>query len=570
VPQTLKARNFPAWWLGAFLLLPWLNPYTAGPTPNVWPWLLSALCAVILWLFRRRLNPELVAVGWVLAAVISAAIGLVQYFGLAPAFSPWISQPQAGEAFANLRQRNQFATLTSIGLVALMGWLALREKPAGEQADQGWLMPWWACFAALLLALGNAASNSRTGLLQWLLIALLTAWWALPGRRRLLVFAVQALLAYGLAVFLLPWLLELTTGLRSGGLFGRLAQAPGCGSRKVLWANVLTLMAQKPWLGWGWGELDYAHFITLYPAARFCEILDNAHNLPLHLAVELGVPAALAILGGLGWLVWRARPWRETSPVRQMAWGVLAVIGLHSLLEYPLWYGPFQIAAGLSVGLLCSRLDAGRASGFNLPVGRVSRRRKPTFGLAVSSGDVGLRFANPTYVEGAEPLQEFKKKMAVAQYLRALAAITMIVMLAGVAISYYRVSQVYLPSAERSAALRDDTLEKIRGSWFFRNQALFAELSITALTPENAAAVHAMALELLHYSPEPRVIEKLIESAVMLGRDDEALQYLARYRAAFPEDHARWAKENAAVEHLPLHERPLHEKATQQVIRAGF
>ncbi|MEO7159652.1 MAG: Wzy polymerase domain-containing protein, partial [Polaromonas sp.] len=140
-------------------------------------------------------------------------------------------------------------------------------------------------------------------------------------------------------------------------------------------------------------------------------------------------------------------------------------------------------------------------------------------------------------------------------YLQALAAITMIAMLVGAAVSYDRVSQIYLSPAERSAVYRDDTLDKIRGSWLFHDQALFAELSITELTPDNAAAVHAMALELLHYSPEPRVIEKLIESAVMLGRDDEALRYLARYRAAFPKEHARWARENAQAERLSAQER---------------
>lgn len=507
--QTFKARNFPVWWLAALLLLPWLTPYTAGPTPNVWPWLLSALCAVFLWLFRQRLDSEIVAVGWVGAAVISALIGLVQYFGLAPDLSPWINQPQAGEAYANLRQRNQFATLTSIGLIALLGWLALREK---TKNPSGGPLPWWAYGLAVLLALGNAASSSRTGLLQWGLIALLAARWFLPGQRRLGVFAVQALLVYGVAVVALPWLLALASGLHSGGLFGRLVQETGCSSRKVLWANVLTLIAQKPGLGWGWGELDYAHFITLYSGPRFCEILDNAHNLPLHLAVELGIPAAVAICGGLGWLVWRAQPWRESDPVRQMAWGVLAVIGLHSLLEYPLWYGPFQIAVGLAVGLLCSGLGGEAASG--------------TFQAKI------------------------KQKMPLAHYGRALAAITMIVILASVAVSYHRVSQIYLPPEERSAAMRDDTLEKTRGSWFFHPQALFAELVMTPLSPENAASLHAMALELLHYSPEPRVIEKLIESAVILGRDDEALQYLARYRAAFPEEYARWAQGNAAAQRL--------------------
>ena len=112
------------------------------------------------------------------------------------------------------------------------------------------------------------------------------------------------------------------------------------------------------------------------------------------------------------------------------------------------------------------------------------------------------------------------------------------------AVDYHRVSQIYLAPEERSAAYREDTLNKIRGTWLFRDQLRFAELSVTDLTPGNAAAVYVMAQDLLHYSPEPRVIEKLIESAVLLGRDDEAALYLARYRAAFPQDHARWALKN--------------------------
>lgn len=498
--------------LAALLILPWLTAYTAGPQANVWPWLVSAGCAVLVGLFWRRLDATLIARAWLLAAAVSAVIGLVQYFGLAPALSPWISQTGAGEAFANLRQRNQFATLTSIGLLALIALLA-RQGPGPR-------LPGWAYAAMALLALGNAASSSRTGLLQWLLIAVLTAAWALRGQRRLGGFALQALLAYGLAVLALPWLLNLATGLSSAGLLGRLDEAPGCGSRRVLWSNVLTLIAQKPWLGWGWGELDYAHFMTLYPGPRFCEILDNAHNLPLHVAVELGIPAALALCGAIGWSVWRGQPWREYSPARQMAWGVLAVIGLHSLLEYPLWYGPFQIAAGLCALLLCC------------PVGRVSSRRHPT--VALTSAQVGRK------------AQYFKKKVGFAQYLRVFIAITLIAILAGVAVSYYRVSQLYLPAEARSEALRDDTINKLRGSWLFADEVRFAELSVTTLTPENAEAMHALALALLHYSPEARVAEKLIASARLLGRDEEAQRFAVRYQAAFPDAHARWLAAQAA------------------------
>ncbi len=497
-------------WLTVLLILPWLSPYTAGPTTNAWPWLISVFCAAMVWLLRRRLSVRLIAATWVLAASLSAVIGLLQYFGLAQALSPWVSQTVTGDAFANLRQRNQFATLTSIGLIALIALIALPATPAPRPSADA--VPWWANALALLLALGNATSNSRTGLLQWVLVLGLTLWWSASDRRRQVVLTLRAVLAYGVAVLALPWLLMLATGVTSGGLFGRLLETSSCGSRRVLWSNVLTLIAQKPWLGWGWGELAYAHFMTQYAGPRFCDILDNAHNLPLHLAVELGLPAALAVCCGLGWLVWRARPWRETVAARQMAWGALAVILLHSLLEYPLWYGPFQLAAGLCVGVL--------------------------WASAAAAG------SNAGEASGCSCHQKNWRNSAFANALHMLIAIGLIAFSVLAAMDYYRVSQIYLAPAERSAAYREDTLNKIRGVWLFRGQARFAELAVTDVTPGNAAAVYVMARDLLHYSPEPRVIEKLIESAGLLGRDEDAALYLARYRAAFPQDYARWVLKN--------------------------
>ena len=131
----------------------------------------------------------------------------------------------------------------------------------------------------------------------------------------------------------------------------------------------------------------------------------------------------------------------------------------------------------------------------------------------------------------------------IAKVLLTSLAILSLIGAAYAAWDYRRVSQIYLAHALRAPAYRDETLEKIKGSWLFSNQVHFAELSITELRPENAARVNALALELLHFSPEAKVAEKLVESAVMLGKDDEALAYLARYRAAFPAEHARWANE---------------------------
>ena len=57
-----------------------------------------------------------------------------------------------------------------------------------------------------------------------------------------------------------------------------------------------------------------------------------------------------------------------------------------------------------------------------------------------------------------------------------------------------------------------------------------------------------MGLELLHFSPEPRVVEKVITSAEMLGLEDEAASYRVRYRAAFPDAYVRWMSDSAQDE----------------------
>jgi O-antigen ligase len=486
-----------------FIALPWLNPFAMGPAPAVVPWLISLACLalVLLWAAQVRL-PEVAAAGWLAAALLSAAIGLLQYFGYSSALGSWVNSTVPGEAFANLRQRNQFATLTNIGLASLLWWsvqlrtrLALATLSASRRCEQG--LSALVLLAAALLALGNAASSSRTGMMQLLLLLLLgLIWgaWRLPAPRRILL---TALLAYGLATLLLPLLAGLDP--QASGILKRLHEGDAaCSSRLTLWSNVLHLIAQKPWLGWGWGDLDYAHFITLYPGARFCDILDNAHNLPLHLAVELGLPFALLVCALAAWLLWRTRPWREQDATRQLAWSVLALILLHSMLEYPLWYGPFQVAFGLCLCLLW-------------------RAR-----------------AAPAPASGPVP----KLPSAIA-YATAMA---LLVAAAYAAWDYHRISQIYLSPEQRSPLYQGKTLARIGQSWLFENQLQFAQLTTTELTLENAQTLHAQALALLHFSPEPRVIEMLVESASLLGNKDEALFYLARYQAAFPQSYLGWTQ----------------------------
>jgi len=503
--------------LSALLLcvaLPWLNPFSSGPSVVVvsalvaW-WGAAALLALAgAGGVGRDAFFRVLALGWALAALASALMGLLQYFDAVPASVRWINQGSAGQAFGNLRQRNQFATLCSMGLALMWWWVQHGQAggpgPAGalRQRLQG-LAAW---LASAVIACALLASGSRTGLLQLLLLCALAWLWRGTQHRRGLWLAAWVLLVYALAAFALPhW-----AGVEGSVLERLRGQGDGCYSRVYLWRNVLYLIAQKPWSGWGQGELDFAHFMTLYPAdlagPRFCDILDNAHNLPLHLAVEHGLP--LALLACVALLLWlaRAAPWREAQPPRQLAWAVLALIGLHSLLEYPLWYGPFQLAALLSMWVLWA-----------------FRAGTPALGAAPAQG----RRAQVLLLCGALALGPV---CAVAHW------------------SYWRMSQLYLPTAERAPAYRSNTFSKVQGTWLFAEHVRFAELSVTPLEPDNAAHVLALAQGLLHFSPEPMVIGKLMDAAVLLGQTETLRTYAPRFAAAFAKDWARWCERNEGVE----------------------
>ena len=247
----------------------------------------------------------------------------------------------------------------------------------------------------------------------------------------------------------------------------RLGDMSGCGARQVLWANVLHLIGERPWTGWGWGELKWAHYMASYPGTRFCDILGNAHNLPLQLAFSFGVPVAALLCATALALLLRARPWRLVQDSDSLAWGALAALGLHSLLEYPLWYGPFQLALLSALALLWPRWPALHA------------RWRPALQTVAASA---------------------------------------LCVLALIAWDYQRVRQVYLPPEQRSVAYREQPWEVARQTWFFTGALQFAEVGTTTPTPDNAQALLAASLSALHYSPEPRVIDRVIESARLSGQ----------------------------------------------------
>ncbi len=307
----------------------------------------------------------------VVAGIACSAIGLIQVFFPSLPDGVWIA-PSAipGRATGNLRQPNH---LSSILLWSIVGAFWLGERRVLPRV--------LAAALAFLFAWGVLLTGSRTGALG---IATLFAWGVLD--RRLSRTSRLVLLALPLA-YLASW--GVTTSLLHPGhqTVGADARLSGrgifeSGARLGIWSNALTLVAMHPWIGVGFGEFNFAWTLTPFPN-RPTEFFDHTHNLVLQLAVELGVPLALLVLGLFGYAMWQAlrhalADGREHMPASRLlasaspddaakttgsmqraAFVIVLMAGMHSMLEYPLWYSYFLLPTAFAFGLALERKAAG-------------------------------------------------------------------------------------------------------------------------------------------------------------------------------------------------------------------
>jgi O-antigen ligase len=478
------------WWGVALGALVWLWPYASGPFPPLWPNVVAWAAGgtlIALGLGRSRVEGEWVtAWGWLVAASVSSVLAILQYIDWEAPLFPFVTLAVPGFAYANTRQVNHLASLLAVGLLVLM-WMQHRGEARRVPMVLG------VCFAVAL-----AATASRGGGVQLLLVGLLAACWPSEHKRQLLHWYAVVLVTYVVSVLVLPQLLTHFMQIDSGrDLIERMAVESTCSSRRVLWSNVLELIAQKPLTGWGWGQLKFGHYMTVYESPRFCDMLTNAHNLPLHLATELGVPAAAGLtVGAFAAILWM-RPWTETHHSRQLGWGVLLLVGFHSMLEFPVWFGNFQVMVVLALWLVWPSV-------------------RLRFGLSGREGTV------------------------VTLRTRVASVIVMIVFLAAVSWDYVRVSQLYRDPQDRLSMFQEGTFEKVRHSVFFKDQVLFGQVISSQPDLQNASLILEAALETLHISPEPRVIERVIVSASLVGREDLVAFHVERYRRAWPTQYAAW------------------------------
>jgi hypothetical protein len=264
-----------------------------------------------------------------------------------------------------------------------------------------------------------------------------------------------------------------------GATFGgeaRLAETDISSSRFGIWANTLALIAREPWTGAGFGGFNLAWSMAPFPG-RPTAFFDHAHNLPLHLLAELGLPLGGAICALLLLALWRA--WRggagPQAPLQRCAAMFALMIGVHSLLEYPLWYAYFLLPLAWVWGF---------AIGAPAAQGPAVRQRPLLAGAAVA---VAL--------------------LAVADYQRV--------------VRIFEAPPGARPLVER---IRDG-----RNSWLFAHHGDYAAAT-TGLAADGLGAFDGAT----HFLLDTRLMRAWAEALAAAGRIDEARWVAARLREFGP------------------------------------
>jgi len=169
----LRPSTLPSAVVSLLLALPWVQPWAPGPETNTIPLLVSWGTLGLLLALGQLPSALDMARAWAWAAVISSLMALPQYFGEAAHLGGWVQVPgNLGEAFGNLRQRNQLATHLGIGMAAVLWW----HRQGLRTVHALWMLA--------LMAVATAATSSRTGLLQMMVLPALLGTWTWVQNRQ--------------------------------------------------------------------------------------------------------------------------------------------------------------------------------------------------------------------------------------------------------------------------------------------------------------------------------------------------------------------------------------------------
>ncbi len=317
-----------------------------------------------------------------LGAELNAMIGVLQHYFWRTFLNAVVTAKTSAAVFGNMAQPNHFADYITLGLISL-GLLHLHWR----------MRIWQAALLAAPLLFVLVLSGSRSAWLYLLCMAGMAFLWQRRERKGgvedsgnppayplrvlrvllglqpltttayplrvdksslpLLHYSLALLLGFGLMHFVvqIPWLAGSTGSVTAAErLIGQAGDSNSV--RFYLWREAWLIFMQFPLLGAGFGQFAWQHF-QLGPVLHSTNITglyNNAHNFVMQIAAEMGLSGLFILLGTLALWLRQARAAQRTI-YHWWGYGLLAVLAIHSLLEYPLWYAYFLGVAALTLGI---------------------------------------------------------------------------------------------------------------------------------------------------------------------------------------------------------------------------
>jgi O-antigen ligase len=309
--------------------------------------------AALLMMLGQCLRQELglpalatvLAVFLLVGAELNTAAGILQHYQWNTFLNPVVTVKISSAVYGNTAQPNHYADYLALGLISLGLLYAGRS-----------LRSWQVALLAAPMLFVMVLSGSRSSWLYLLGVAGLAFLWQRRdgSLRSLWHYSLALVLGFGLMhlVVQIPWLQGATGSITTTErLLGDNASG---GIRLHLWREAALMFARFPLLGAGFGQFAYQH-LQLAAELRnpaITGLYNNAHNLVMQIAAEAGLAGLAVLLGSLGLWFWHAIV-RGARFTLHHWWGyaILAVLAVHSLLEYPLWYAYFLGVAAFLLGM---------------------------------------------------------------------------------------------------------------------------------------------------------------------------------------------------------------------------
>lgn len=288
----------------------------------LWAAFLMVLVKLLVSQTSSHIVSQWIAIGLTAAAFVSSSLEFV------------LRLNNIADWWGGVAQPNNYANLLALGLVSVF-YLFTTCKPR----DRAYLLA-----VAVVIILGFSLTASRSVWLYWL-IAISIAFLLQRDKVKWLAGGFVLYLALQLFWTIVP--LSHTLQADTTAVEKVFHQISGSSLRLHIWQVAWQLFAASPWLGLGFGQFDWGYYQAGQHIQGIPNRLEHAHNLILHLLAELGVFPVLLLCACLFFLLrgffaaFKQHQENNTLPVYAWLLMLVSIFGLHSLLEYPLWYANF-------------------------------------------------------------------------------------------------------------------------------------------------------------------------------------------------------------------------------------